>query len=103
MVVNEPTNMSFFLKLRNLALKKKRKGKIIWLGLDNAGKTTIIRRLTSGIFEAKLPRTMGLNVDDLAFKLESDESLELISWDLGGQTYFRTDFLLNVLRVNKLR
>lgn len=82
--------MGLLLRLRNIFLAKNYKGKIIWLGLDNAGKTTIIRRLTSGIFESKLSRTMGLNVDEFTFKFESDESLELMSWDLGGQTYFRT-------------
>lgn len=80
--------MSFLLRLRQISLRKNRKAKIIWLGLDTAGKTTIIRRLTTGNFEARLPRTMGLNVDD--FRFESDETLEIVSWDLGGQVYFRS-------------
>ena len=78
--------MSLLLRLRQFSLRKNRKAKIICL--DTAGKTTIIRRLTTGNFEARLPRTMGLNVDD--FRFESDETLEIVSWDLGGQVYFRS-------------
>lgn len=79
--------MSFLAKLRQIALKKKRKAKITWLGLDRAGKTTLIRRVSSGDFDDALPRTMGMNVDKLVY--EGDQTLELVSWDLGGQVYFR--------------
>lgn len=71
-----------------MALKKKHKAKLIWLGLDRAGKTSLVRRVMTGEFAGNTHRTMGLNVDKLV--VESDQLLEFVSWDLGGQVHFRT-------------
>ena len=80
--------MSFLYRLRKLSLSKDRKAKCVWIGLDNAGKTTLMQRVISGIFEGKIPRTLGLNVEKI--RIESDKNLELVCWDLGGQFYFRS-------------
>ena len=72
--------------LRSLR-KYKHPIKLVWIGLDNVGKTSLIKRLKTGEFFDNTPRTMGLTVDKLFY--EADSNLEIISWDLGGQIYFR--------------
>lgn len=57
--------------------------KIITVGLDNAGKTTIVYRLVLGDVVATIP-TVGSNVEELVYK-----NLKFLVWDLGGQTVFR--------------
>ena len=57
------------------------------MGLDRAGKTSLIRRITEGEFNTNITRTMGMNVDKI--RVESDKNLELVSWDVGGQIHFR--------------
>lgn len=61
--------------------------KLVWIGLDRAGKTSLIQRLRTGDFFTDTPRTMGLTVNKLFY--EADSTFEIISWDLGGQIYFR--------------
>lgn len=61
--------------------------KLVWIGLDRAGKSTLIQRLKTGDFYSNTPRTMGLTVNKLFY--EADSSFEIISWDLGGQIFFR--------------
>ncbi len=65
-------------------LKKKRHASICFVGLDRAGKSTIVYRLRTGRFVDDLSRTLGLNVDDL-----SVGKLALKTFDLGGQETFR--------------
>lgn len=57
--------------------------KIITVGLDNAGKTTIVYRLVLNDVVATIP-TVGSNVEELVYK-----NLKFLVWDLGGQTVFR--------------
>lgn len=61
--------------------------KLVWIGLGTAGKSSLIKRLKTGEFYNGIPRTMGLTVDKLFY--ESESNLEIISWDLGGQDFFR--------------
>ena len=61
--------------------------KLVWIGLDNTGKSSLIKRLKTGEFADNIPRTMGLTVDK--FFYEADSNIEIMSWDLGGQIYFR--------------
>lgn len=61
--------------------------KLVWIGLGTAGKSSLIKRLKTGEFYNSIPRTMGLTVDKLFY--ESESNLEIISWDLGGQDFFR--------------
>lgn len=77
--------MGFLQKLRKLAAKKQRRVKVSWIGLDRAGKTTLIKRISKDIFDPKTKRTLGMNVEE--FSVEND--LVFTSWDIGGQLTFR--------------
>ncbi|CCK67858.1 Arf family GTPase ARL1 KNAG_0A01690 [Huiozyma naganishii CBS 8797] len=57
--------------------------RILILGLDGAGKTTILYRLQIGEVVTTKP-TIGFNVETLNYK-----NLKLNVWDLGGQTSIR--------------
>lgn len=57
--------------------------RILILGLDNAGKTTILYRLQANEIETTIP-TIGFNVETLQYK-----NIKFQVWDLGGQTSIR--------------
>ncbi|AAS54711.2 AGR221Wp [Eremothecium gossypii ATCC 10895] len=57
--------------------------RILILGLDGAGKTTILYRLQVGEVVTTKP-TIGFNVETLTYR-----NLKLNVWDLGGQTSIR--------------
>jgi small GTP-binding protein len=63
-----------------------RKNKIVFCGLDNAGKTTVLYRMLHG--DSNTPHTaptVGFNVENLQIK-----GLNIQTWDLGGQELLRT-------------
>lgn len=66
-------------------MKKKRKidAKILLLGLDNAGKTTILKALAKEDIKTISP-TKGFNV-----KVITLENVKFVVWDLGGQMAIR--------------
>ncbi|XP_039262834.1 ADP-ribosylation factor-like protein 1 [Styela clava] len=57
--------------------------RILILGLDGAGKTTILYRLQVGEVVTTIP-TIGFNVETVVYK-----NLKFQVWDLGGQTSIR--------------
>eukprot|EP01135_Chromosphaera_perkinsii_P009330 Nk52_evm6s1737 gene=Nk52_evmTU6s1737 len=57
--------------------------RILILGLDGAGKTTILYRLQVGEVVSTIP-TIGFNVETVQYK-----NLKFQVWDLGGQTSIR--------------
>ncbi|KAK4904605.1 Arf GTPase arl1 [Elasticomyces elasticus] len=57
--------------------------RILILGLDNAGKTTLLYRLKMGEVVTTIP-TIGFNVESVKYG-----SLTFDVWDLGGQTSIR--------------
>lgn len=57
--------------------------RVLILGLDNAGKTTILYKLQMGEVVTTVP-TIGFNVETVQYK-----SLRFQVWDLGGQTSIR--------------
>lgn len=57
--------------------------RILILGLDGAGKTTILYRLQVGEVITTIP-TIGFNVETVTYK-----NLKFQVWDLGGQTSIR--------------
>ncbi|KAA0190927.1 ADP-ribosylation factor protein 1 [Fasciolopsis buskii] len=60
-----------------------RERRILILGLDGAGKTTILYRLQVGEVVTTIP-TIGFNVETVTYK-----NLKFQVWDLGGQTSIR--------------
>jgi ADP-ribosylation factor-like protein 1 len=60
-----------------------KEARILVLGLDNAGKTTILYRLQVGEVVSTIP-TIGFNVETVNYK-----NIKFQVWDLGGQTSIR--------------
>lgn len=60
-----------------------KEAKILILGLDNAGKTTILYRLQIDEVVETVP-TLGFNVETVEYK-----NIKFQVWDLGGQTSIR--------------
>ena len=61
----------------------KKELRILMLGLDSAGKTTVLYRLKMGTNLATLP-TVGFNVETVKYK-----NVYLNVWDVGGQDKIR--------------
>ena len=57
--------------------------RIIMLGLDNAGKTTVLYKLKLGEVVTTIP-TIGFNVESVQYK-----HINFTVWDVGGQTKIR--------------
>eukprot|EP00736_Rhodelphis_marinus_P005280 Rmarinus@m.13250 len=68
---------------RILSLFGNREVRILILGLDNAGKTTILYKLHMGEVVKTVP-TIGFNVETITYN-----NLTFQVWDLGGQTSIR--------------
>ncbi len=71
---------SIFTKLFNSFKKDTR---VLMIGLDGAGKTTILYKLKLGEIFTTIP-TIGFNVESIYYK-----NLEMLIWDLGGQEQIR--------------
>ena len=69
---------SFFSKIWD-ALFEQKNVKILMIGLDYAGKTTILHKLKIGETIETIP-TIGFNVEKLKYK-----GLNITVWDIGGQ------------------
>jgi small GTP-binding protein len=63
--------------------KFKTEKRLLMLGLDNSGKTTILYKLKLGDVVKTVP-TIGFNVESINYK-----NLDLTIWDLGGQDKIR--------------
>lgn len=68
-----------FSKFWNFKTEKR----LLMLGLDNSGKTTILYKLKLGDVVKTVP-TIGFNVETINYK-----NLDLTIWDLGGQDKIR--------------
>ena len=68
--------------LKNLR-KTDKEARILVLGLDNAGKTCCLKRLSEEDTKNVMP-TKGFNIKSL-----SQEGFKLNMWDIGGQTSIR--------------
>ncbi|MFX0065949.1 MAG: ADP-ribosylation factor family protein [Candidatus Hermodarchaeota archaeon] len=73
--------MKFLARLRRLIATKHYRVKVTWIGLDGAGKTTLIKRIVEQEFDTQTEMTIGVSIEEVAFK----EGLIFISWDVGGQ------------------
>lgn len=67
--------------IKNLFAKKlpKKQCKVVMLGFDGAGKTTILYALKLGEVLHTIP-TIGFNVEELHYK-----TVNFMVWDVGGQ------------------
>ena len=61
----------------------KKEVRLLILGLDNAGKTTVLYQMQFGEAKVTVP-TLGFNVETVNY-----ENLTFQMWDLGGQSEFR--------------
>lgn len=85
--------MGFILsKIIEFFTKSRNNFKIIILGMQNAGKTTILYRLSLGQLVKTAP-TIGSNVEELTYN-----NVKFQAWDLGGQESIRA--LWDVYYVN---
>jgi len=71
------------LMSRVMALFGEKEARILVLGLDNAGKTTILYRLQVGEVVSTIP-TIGFNVETVKY-----QNIKFQVWDLGGQSSIR--------------
>lgn len=71
--------------IKNLFAKKvpKQQCKVVMLGLDGAGKTTVLYSLKLGEVISTIP-TIGFNVEELSYK-----TIKFMVWDVGGQEKLR--------------
>jgi len=74
---------SVIAKIGSLFGNDEREVRILILGLDNAGKTTILYRLQVGEVVLTTP-TIGFNVETIKYN-----NVKLQVWDLGGQSSIR--------------
>ncbi|CDZ97205.1 small monomeric gtpase [Phaffia rhodozyma] len=78
------TFSSLFSSLTSLSLwGKDKEVRILMVGLDSAGKTTILYRLQIGEVVSTIP-TIGFNVESVQYK-----NIKFQVWDLGGQSSIR--------------
>ena len=77
--------MSILLKLRGSFIAKSKVVKICFLGLDKAGKSSVLKWLLGKEFdESSDKRTIGMEVAKINLP-----GIELVAWDIGGQKGFR--------------
>ena len=77
--------MSLLFKLKSSFLSKSTVLKISFIGLDHAGKSSILKRILDQNFdEYTNKRTVGMEV--AKFEIAG---LQFIAWDIGGQKAFR--------------
>ena len=80
-------NLSEKMGLLTILKKTKEKEKemrLLILGLDNAGKTTILKKFNGEDID-KISPTLGFNIKTLEY-----EGYKLNFWDVGGQTTIRS-------------
>jgi small GTP-binding protein len=73
---------NIFSRLLEL-INPKKEFRILMLGLDQAGKTTILYKLKLGEVVSSVP-TIGFNVETLEYK-----NIKFMVWDIGGQDKIR--------------
>ena len=72
-------NFSQLKKLKEAADDESSNKKVLFLGLDNAGKSTILFQLKDNQFKDTVP-TVGLNVEQIKYR-----GLNYTLWDVSGQ------------------
>lgn len=83
----------------NNSTNLKKPTKILIMGLDNSGKTSILmslRKNTNLLSYFSLRPTKGLSVEEF-----DDDEQKLVCWDLGGQAQYRKKYLKDFSRYAK--
>jgi len=75
--------MGLLSLLKRLKRDDNKEGRILVLGLDNSGKTSVMKRMSSENIEEITP-TQGFNVKSI-----TQDGFKLNLWDIGGQTSIR--------------
>ena len=73
----------FFSKVWETIFRTQRDVRLLMVGLDAAGKTTILYKLKLGEVAATIP-TIGFNVETVSYK-----NINFTVWDVGGQEVIR--------------
>lgn len=73
-----------FMSIVKKAKEKEKEMRLLVLGLDNAGKTTIIKKFNGEDID-KISPTLGFNIKSLEY-----ENFKLNVWDIGGQKTIRS-------------
>ncbi len=73
-----------FMSIVKKTKEKEKEMRLLVLGLDNAGKTTIIKKFNGEDID-KISPTLGFNIKSLEY-----ESFKLNVWDIGGQKTIRS-------------
>mmetsp|Transcript_147157 Transcript_147157/g.274087 ORF Transcript_147157/g.274087 Transcript_147157/m.274087 type:complete len:270 (-) Transcript_147157:172-981(-) len=66
----------------------KQETRIIMLGLDAAGKTTILYKLKLGEVRTTIP-TIGMNIESVEYKSSMTKLVSMTVWDVGGRDKIR--------------
>jgi ADP-ribosylation factor-like protein 1 len=82
----------FFSKVWTKLFKSAKELKLMMIGLDFAGKTTILIRMQTGEKASSTRPTIGFNLEQINFK-----NFKLKVWDLSGQEKVFTFESWNVL------
>lgn len=75
---------SFFSTIKKIFGSFKHETRIIMIGLDAAGKTSLLNKFRFGQDSATIP-TIGFNVEHIEYK-----NLTMTIWDVGGQSKIRS-------------
>mmetsp|Transcript_7155 Transcript_7155/g.12796 ORF Transcript_7155/g.12796 Transcript_7155/m.12796 type:complete len:224 (-) Transcript_7155:13-684(-) len=67
-----------------------KKYKVVFLGDEAAGKTSLVRRYMYGTFEDSIQATIGMDFQSKTVYLENGRSVRLQLWDTAGQERFRS-------------
>ena len=73
-------DVSFLKKIKHTQYEEHKDKRILMLGLDNAGKTSILLQLKENTFMSDSVPTIGLNIEQIQYK-----TFNLTFWDVGGQ------------------
>ena len=72
-------NLSALKKMKNAASEDEQNKKVLFLGLDNAGKSTLLFQMKDNKFADTVP-TVGLNVESIKYR-----GMNFTLWDVSGQ------------------
>ncbi len=66
--------------------------KLCTLGDGGVGKSTLVERIATGIFNSNTKITIGIDIKSIHLEMETEEEkilIEIAVWDLGGEKQFR--------------